>query len=85
MRPRSPVGVQEWVASLPIPSEMSSPPLDFEQIPMSDQMLQKSQNVSCTNTNLSSISKEKLKYQDKQSQHKTVCSLFCAQHFSSLQ
>ena len=83
MSPRSPVGVQEWVASLPIPSEMSSPPQDFEQILMSDTMLQKSQNVSCTNTNLSSISNEKLKYQDKHSQHKTVYSVLCAQSISS--
>ena len=30
MRPRSPVGVQEWVASLPIPSSQH---FDFESIP----------------------------------------------------
>ena len=70
MRPRSPVGVQEWVASLPLPSKMS----DFE--PLSDETLPKSQDVSHSNTYLSSSSQEKLKYQDKHFQNKEVHNLF---------
>ena len=69
-RPRSPVGVQEWVASLPIPSEMSSPPSDFEL--MSDQTLEKAHIVPCYNNCLSTSSQEKLKYQEKQSLCKKV-------------
>ena len=69
-RPRSPVGVQEWVASLPIPSEMSSPPSDFEL--MSDQTLEKAHIVSGSNNCLSTSSQEKLKYQEKQSLCKKV-------------
>ena len=69
-RPRSPVGVQEWVASLPIPSEMSSPPSDFEL--MSDQTLEKAHIVPYSNHCLSASSQEKLKYQEKQSLCKKV-------------
>ena len=69
-RPRSPVGVQEWVASLPIPSEMSSPPSDFEF--MSDETLEKAHTVPCTNNCLSTSSQEKLIYQEKQSLCKKV-------------
>ena len=70
MRPRSPVGVQEWVASLPLPSKMS----DFE--PLSDETLQTPQDVSHSNTYLLSSSQEKLKYQDKCFQNKKVHNLF---------
>ena len=69
-RPRSPVGVQEWVASLPIPSEMASPPSDFEL--MSDQTLENAHIVSGSNNCLSTSSQEKLKYQEKQSLCKKV-------------
>ena len=72
MRPRSPVGVQEWVASLPLPSKMS----DFE--PLSDETLQKSQDMSHSNTYYASSSQEKLKYQDKHFQTKEVHNLFCS-------
>ena len=71
MRPRSPVGVQEWVASLPLPSKMS----DFE--PLSDETLQKLQDVSHGNTYYASSSQEKLKYQDKHFQNKEVHNLLC--------
>ena len=66
MRPRSPVGVQEWVASLPLPSKMS----DFD--PFSDETLQTPQDVSHSNIYLLSSSQEKLKYQDKCFQNKEV-------------
>ena len=69
-RPRSPVGVQEWVASLPIPSEMSSPPSDFEL--MSDQTLENAHIVPCSDNCLSTSFQEKLKYQEKQSLCKKV-------------
>ena len=79
MRPRSPVGVQEWVASLPLPSKMS----DFE--PLSDETLQKSQDVSHSNPYLPSSSKEKLKYQDKHFQNKEVYNPFWQEKFISFQ
>ena len=79
MRPRSPVGVQEWVASLPLPSKMS----DFE--PLSDEIIQKSQDVSHSNTYLASSSQEKLKHQDKHFQNKEVYNPFCQEKLISFQ
>ena len=78
MRPRSPVGAQEWVASLPLPSKMS----DFE--PLSDETLQTPQDVSHSNTYLLSSSQEKLKYQDKCFQNKEV-QIFCKENLTFFQ
>ena len=69
MRPRSPVGVQEWVASLPIPSSQH---FDFESIPSEQRTTTRNETSDIYCANKETSWDEALNYQDKHMQDDKV-------------
>ena len=71
MRPRSPVGVQEWVASLPTPCIRSSQPYEFESITSEPTTTTyDSKSMYCANN--APLWKGQLNYQDNHLQYNKV-------------
>ena len=69
MRPRSPVGVQEWVASLPTPCTIS--PYEFESITLEPTTTTyDSKSMYCANK--APLWEEPLNYQDNHLQYSKV-------------
>ena len=71
MRPRSPVGVQEWVASLPTPCTSSPLPYEFESITSEPTTTTyDSKDMYCDNK--APLWEEQLNYQDNHKLYSTV-------------